>query len=283
MSREFEFINAEVIENKIEKNKIDIIFKVKESDQFYVERINIYGNNITHENVIRNSLEIDEGDPFNKLLNAKSLNNLKSLNIFKNVRSTIKDGEETNTKVIDIKVEEKPTGEITLGAGVGSEGGSIGFSVSENNFLGKGVKLGTSLRVSDDTIRGNFSVVNPNFNYYNKKLTTNIESTKIDKLSENGYETTKTGFSFGTSYEQYEDVYFSPSISTYIEDITTTSGASGSLQKQSGDYFTTNFFYSFDLDKRNQRFQTFEGHRFIFAQNITNDIWWVCYIKLYIY
>ena len=268
LSREYDFINAEVSEQKIDNEKIDITFEIKESEKFYVERINIYGNNITQENVIRNSLEIDEGDPFNKLLNAKSLNNLKSLNIFKNVESTIKDGEETNTKVIDIKVEEKPTGEITLGAGVGSEGGSIGFSVSENNFLGKGVKLGTSLRVSDDTIRGNFSVVNPNFNYSNKKLTTNIESTKIDKLSENGYETTKTGFSFGTSYEQYEDVYFSPSISTYIEDITTTSGASGSLQKQSGDYFTTNFFYSFDLDKRNQRFQTFEGHRFIFAQKL---------------
>ena len=231
LSREYDFINAEVSEQKIDNEKIDITFEIKESEKFYVERINIYGNNITQENVIRNSLEIDEGDPFNKLLNAKSLNNLKSLNIFKNVESTIKDGEETNTKVIDIKVEEKPTGEITLGAGVGSEGGSIGFSVSENNFLGKGVKLGTSLRVSDDTIRGNFSVVNPNFNYSNKKLTTNIESTKIDKLSENGYETTKTGFSFGTSYEQYEDVYFSPSISTYIEDITTTSGASGSLQK----------------------------------------------------
>ena len=165
LSREYDFINAEVSEQKIDNEKIDITFEIKESEKFYVERINIYGNNITQENVIRNSLEIDEGDPFNKLLNAKSLNNLKSLNIFKNVESTIKDGEETNTKVIDIKVEEKPTGEITLGAGVGSEGGSIGFSVSENNFLGKGVKLGTSLRVSDDTIRGNFSVVNPNFNY----------------------------------------------------------------------------------------------------------------------
>ena len=268
LSREYDFINAEVSEQKIDNEKIDITFEIKESEKFYVERINIYGNNITQENVIRNSLEIDEGDPFNKLLNAKSLNNLKSLNIFKSVESDIKDGKKNNTKVIDIKVEEKPTGEITLGAGVGSEGGSIGFSVSENNFLGKGVKLGTSLRVSDDTIRGNFSIVNPNFNYSNKKLTTNIESTRIDKLSENGYETTKTGFSFGTSYEQYENVYFSPSISTYIEDITTTSGASDSLQKQSGDYFTTNFFYSFDLDKRNQRFQTFEGHRFIFAQRL---------------
>jgi outer membrane protein insertion porin family len=208
LSREYDFINAEVIEKKVADNKIDIEFIIKETDKFYVERINIFGNNITQENVIRNSLEIDEGDPFNELLNAKSLNNLKSLNIFKEVKSNITDGDKINTKVINLEVTEKPTGEITLGAGVGSEGGSFGFGVTENNFLGKGVKLGTSLRVSEDTIRGNFSVTNPNFNYSNKMLITNVESTTIDKLQDNGYETTKTGFSFGTRYEQYERCLF---------------------------------------------------------------------------
>ena len=268
LSREYDFINAEVIEKKIADNKIDIEFIIKETDKFYVERINIFGNNITQENVIRNSLEIDEGDPFNELLNAKSLNNLRSLNIFKEVKSNITDGEKINTKVINLEVTEKPTGEITLGAGVGSEGGSFGFGVTENNFLGKGVKLGTSLRVSEDTIRGNFSVTNPNFNYSNKMLITNVESTTIDKLEDNGYETTKTGFSFGTRYEQYENIYFSPSISTYIEDLTTSDKASASLKKQTGNYFETQFSYSLDLDERNQKFQTYDGHRITFNQGL---------------
>jgi outer membrane protein insertion porin family len=268
LSREYDFINAEVIEKKVADNKIDIEFLIKESDKFYIERINIFGNNITQENVIRNSLEIDEGDPFNELLNAKSMNNLKSLNIFKEVKSKITDGDKLNTKVIDIEVTEKPTGEITLGAGVGSEGGSIGFGVTENNFLGKGVKLGSSLRVSEDTIRGNFSVTNPNFNYSNKMLISSVESTKIDKLADNGYETTKTGFSFGTRYEQYEDIYFSPSLSTYFEDLTTSNKASASLKKQSGNYFETKFTYGLDLDKRNQKFQTFDGHRISFYQGL---------------
>ena len=268
LSREYDFINAEVVEKKIADNKIDIEFIIKESDKFYIERIDIFGNNVTQENVIRNSLELDEGDPFNELLNAKSLNNLKSLNIFKDVKSKIKDGDKLNTKVIEIEVTEKPTGEITLGAGVGSEGGSIGFGVTENNFLGKGVKLGTTLRVSEDTIRGNFSVTNPNFNYSNKMLITNIESTKIDKLADNGYETTKTGFSFGTRYEQYEDIFFSPKLSTYIEDLTTSSKASASLKKQSGNYFENKFSYSLDLDKRNQKYQTFDGHRATFSQGL---------------
>ena len=268
LSREYDFINAEVVEKKIADNKIDIEFIIKETDKFYIERIDIFGNNVTQENVIRNSLELDEGDPFNELLNAKSLNNLKSLNIFKDVKSKIKDGDKLNTKVIEIEVTEKPTGEITLGAGVGSEGGSIGFGVTENNFLGKGVKLGTTLRVSEDTIRGNFSVTNPNFNYSNKMLITNIESTKIDKLADNGYETTKTGFSFGTRYEQYEDIFFSPKLSTFIEDLTTSSKASASLKKQSGNYFENKFSYSLDLDKRNQKYQTFDGHRATFSQGL---------------
>ena len=268
LSREYDFINAEIIESKIDQNKIDIIFKVKESEKFYVERINITGNNITHENVIRNALEVDEGDPFNELLNAKSLNNIKSLRIFKTVKSEVIEGSEPNTKVVNIEVEEKPTGEITIGAGVGSEGGSIGFGVTENNFLGKGVKLSTSLRVTDDTLRGAFNINNPNFNYSNKSLSTTIESTKIDKLTHNGYETTKTGFSFGTGFEQYENTYFRPSISTYFEDLTTNSLASANLRKQSGNYFDTNFNYNIDFDNRNQRFQTSDGSRIVFGQRV---------------
>ena len=53
------------------------------------EKINIFGNNITRENVIRNQLEIDEGDPYNEILANKSVNNIKSLNFFKTVRTDV--------------------------------------------------------------------------------------------------------------------------------------------------------------------------------------------------
>ena len=268
LSRQYEFINAEVIENKVDNDKIDIIFKIKESEQYYVERINILGNNITHENVIRNSLEIDEGDPFNELLNAKSINNLRALNIFASVNADISEGTNINTKVLDIEVKEKPTGEISLGAGYGSEGGTIGFSISENNFLGKNIKLTTDLRTTEDSIRGSFSVINPNFNYSNKSLITSLQSTSIDKMSESGYETKKTGFSFGTRYEQYENTFFSPKITTEIEDLTTNSNASDNLKKQTGNYFETAFNYSLDFDKRNQKYQTSQGSRTIFRQGV---------------
>ena len=61
LSREYDFINADLEEIKKDKNNIDLIFNIKESEN-YVEQINIFGNNITYESVIRNELEIDEGD-----------------------------------------------------------------------------------------------------------------------------------------------------------------------------------------------------------------------------
>ena len=91
LQEQYQFINATVEENLV-SNKINLIFKIKESDKYYVEKINIYGNSVTQENVIRNQLELDEGDPFNEILLNKSVNNLKSLNFFKKVDKSVKEG-----------------------------------------------------------------------------------------------------------------------------------------------------------------------------------------------
>jgi outer membrane protein insertion porin family len=268
LSREYDFITAEIIEEKVSPNKLDITFAVSETEKLYVEKINIFGNNITEESVIRNQLEVDEGDPFNELLQTKSLNKIKNLNIFKSVDSELLDGSSPATKIINISVEEKPTGEISLGAGIGTDGGTIGFAVSENNFLGKGVKLSTSLRVGGDTVKGNFTVTNPNFNYTGRSITTNIERSTTDKIKTSGYETSKTGFSLGTSFEEYKNLYFYPSISIFSEKLTTDSSASANLKKEAGSFFETKFLYSLNYDLRNKPYRTTEGTRNIFRQSI---------------
>ena len=268
VSRLYDFIDATIETEEVDENKLKITFAIKESKKFYVKKINILGNSITEERVIRDMLEVDEGDPFNKLLHAKSLNNIKSRNIFKEVSSEIIDTPDKNLKNINIVVEEKATGEILVGAGVGSEGGTAQFSVSENNFLGKGVKLSTGLRISEERLRGNFTVENPNFNYSGKALLTDIFLTDTDKLTDSGYKSTDAGFSIGTAFEQYDDFYFRPTLRTVYEDLVTNSSASANLKKQQGSYFTSTFNYSLDLDKRNQRFQTSDGFRSKFIQNI---------------
>ena len=268
VSRLYDFIDASIETEIVDDNSLNIIFVVTESEKFYVKKINVIGNNITEERVIRDVLEVDEGDPFNKLLHAKSINNLKAKNIFQDVTTEIINTTDENLKNIDITVEEKATGEILVGAGVGSEGGTAQFSVAENNFLGKGIKLSTGLRISETRVRGNFTITNPNFNYSDKSLSTDIFLTDTDKLTDSGYKSTNAGFSFGTAFEQYDDFFFRPTFRTVYEELTTNSAASANLKKQEGTYFTTNIGYSLDLDKRNQRFQTTDGFQSKFIQNI---------------
>jgi len=268
LSREYDFITAEIIEEKLSGNKIDIIFKVSETEKLYVEQINILGNNVTEESVIRNQLEIDEGDPFNELLQAKSLNEIRSLNIFKTVKAEIIEGSTPATKIININVEEKPTGEISLGAGIGTDGGTLGFGVSENNFLGKGVQLSTSLRLGADSVKGNFLINNPNFNYSGRSLFTNFESTSIDKLESSGFKSSKIGLSVGTSFEEYQNLYFSPNVSVSTETIDTDSTASAGLKSQNGSFFETRFSYNLDHDLRNRSYRTTDGKRSVFTQGL---------------
>ena len=83
----YDFINAEVEEVVVDKNKINFNFKIKDSEKYYVERINVFGNYNTIEEVIRNQLIVDEGDPLNEVLYNKSINKIRALGFFKNVKS----------------------------------------------------------------------------------------------------------------------------------------------------------------------------------------------------
>ncbi len=268
LNTEYESISATIEETILENNKINFSIFIDEIQKQYIERINITGNNITRENVIRNRLVLDEGDAFNKILHNKSINELKALNYFKSVDAEVVEGSSKNSKIINIEVEEKPTGEISAGAGFGTSGSTIGFSVKENNFLGRGIEFSSNLELSDESIRGRFTVVNPNYKGTDQSVFTTIQSSETDRLINFGYKTTKTGFTLGSRFEYYEKMFISPSITTYYESLKTDSSASSTLEKQKGTYFDTDLNYLIDYDKRNQKFQTTEGFRSRFSQSI---------------
>jgi len=270
LTEQYEFIDADISETIVSKNKLNFEISVKETKKDYVERIDIFGNTNTYEEVIRNELLIDEGDGYNKILHNKSIANLKALGFFGKVTSEMLEGSTDNKKIIRIDVEERPTGEITAGAGVGTGGSSFGFGVKENNFLGKGIGLNTNLSVSDDSIKGLFSYTNPNFNYSDKSLVTSIGAEDKDKLDKYGYRSSLTHFNLGTRFEQYRDIYFSPNFKIQYENIETDSSASNLLKKQEGNYFDALFVYGLTLDKRNQTFQPTDG--FISSFNQTFPI-----------
>ena len=267
LEEEYKSVKASVEEGIID-NKLNINFIIDESEKLFVEKINIFGNTITREDVIRNQLELDEGDPFSEILLKRSENNIKSLNFFKDVNIKIEDGLSENNKIINLEVSEKPTGEILAGAGAGTEGGSFFFGVKENNYLGKGLAVDANATISEDSFKGKFSVINPNYNNSDKSVFFNLQAIEIDQLKKFGYKTTKSGFEIGTYYELYDDFNFGLSTSTFAEKITTDATASTRQKSQAGNYFDTFIKLNFDLDKRNQKFRTTEGYRSAYSINL---------------
>ncbi len=269
MQKEYLFTNTDY--NLVVKgqNKINVEFKFKDLEQFYVEQINIFGNFITEEKVIRNSLIVDEGDAYNDVLFNKSINSIKSRGIFKSVKASVNESIKDNKKkIIDITVEESPTGEIFAGAGTGTSGATLTAGIKEKNYLGKGIRLTTNFMIAEDEIKGKFSVINPNFKNSNRSLNTTIESTSSDFLSTGGFKTTRTGFGVGTGFEQYSDLYVNLDVSTYYEKLETSSAASAHKKKQEGDYLENLLSYGLTLNKLDQNFQPTDGYKIGFKQEL---------------
>ena len=258
IDEQYESIKATINEN-IVSNKINIDFNIEETEKYFIKKINIFGNNVTRESVIRNQIEIDEGDPFNEILYNKSLNNIKALNFFENVKGEVIDTDEFNTKIINIYIVEKATGEIFAGVGTGTDGSSFSFGVKENNYLGRGVKVDSNLNVSEERIKGKFLVSNPNYKNSDKNLDFSLEATSIDRLGTSGYKSNVTGFSIGTKFEYLDDLKFGISSRNTIEKIDVDASASARQKKQDGNYFDSFIGLDFFYDKRNQKYQTTSG------------------------
>ena len=191
----------------------------------------------------------------------KTVDNLRSLNIFKSVKSEITDGDDFNTKIINISVEEKATGEISAGVGFGTTGSSVAFAIKENNYLGKGIKLDSNLMLSTESIRGSFDIINPNFRNSDKSINFRIQADETDRLKNFGYLSKKMGFSTGTNFEYLKDLNLGLGISSFYERIEASSTATNLQKKQAGNYWDTFFKTSFDLDKRNSKFKPNDGYR----------------------
>ncbi|MEC8074100.1 MAG: outer membrane protein assembly factor BamA [Pseudomonadota bacterium] len=267
LRNDFTFVNATYKEQIIDDNKIDIIINFDDLEKAFVERINIFGNFITDEKVIRNSLIVDEGDAFNEVLFNKSIQKVKAKNIFKTVEYKTQSKDNLN-KIIDITVEEKATGEIFAGAGTGTTGSSLTAGLKENNYLGLGIKLDTNLVLTEDSIKGKFSILNPNYNNSDKSIKTSLESSTADFMSTAGYKTKRTGFSIGTEFEQMDNLFVNLDISNFYEDLETTDSATNIVKKQEGNYIENLLKYSIKLNKLNQDFQPTDGYINNFSQTL---------------
>ena len=263
--------NLQFVEHNVEEiidgDSINVVFNVFEGEKVLVERINVSGNYVTNEDVIRGELILDEGDPFTKLSLDKSISELKDRRIFKDVKVEVLDGSKNNLKIINIEVEERPTGEISAGAGIGTNGGSFAINVIENNWLGTGKSVGINLEVDAESLAGTLSYSDPNYNFLGNSLNYSISSEKNDRPTQ-GYENTVTSANVGTSFEQYRDVKTNVGLSLSHDDMRTDNTASESLKKQSGTYDELAANYGFTFDQRNRSFMPTSGSVISFGQSL---------------
>ncbi|MFC3174791.1 outer membrane protein assembly factor BamA [Novosphingobium bradum] len=123
-----------------------VTFQIAEAPRVYVERIDVNGNTLTQDKVIRREFRLAEGDAFNSLQVKRSTNRIKSLGYFQEkFEVEQKPGSAPDRIVLEANVEEKPTGELQLSAGFSSiESFIFQASVQQHNFRGRGQTVGVS-------------------------------------------------------------------------------------------------------------------------------------------
>lgn len=137
-------------------NRINITYAIDQGPRVFIERINILGNTRTREYVIRREFDLAEGDAFNQAILDRAERRIRNLNIFQNVRVTRTQGSAPDRVVINVNVDEQPTGDVSFGVGADLGGGFLtNISITERNFLGRGqfvraaVGLGTGNQTYD--------------------------------------------------------------------------------------------------------------------------------------
>src|SRR6476620_6162722 len=126
-------------DRNFEAKTINLAFVVEEGARAYIERINIRGNTRTRDYVIRREFDLGEGDAYNRALIDRAERRLKNLNYFKTVKITNEPGSAPDRVVLNVHVEEIPTGEFSISGGYSTASGWMAeLSVAERNLLGQG-------------------------------------------------------------------------------------------------------------------------------------------------
>jgi outer membrane protein insertion porin family len=142
---------------------MDVTYVLKEAPRVYVERIDVHGNTLTQDKVVRREFRLVEGDAFNTLQVKRTSNRIKSLGYFQeNFEVEQKDGSQPDRIVLEANVQEQPTGQLQLSAGFSSiESFILAASIQQRNFRGRGQTVGAGVNYSRYSKSANLSFSDP--------------------------------------------------------------------------------------------------------------------------
>lgn len=257
-------------ERQRETRTIDVTFEINEGPRVYVERIDIRGNVSTLDRVIRREVQLAEGDAFNAARLRRSRDRIRALGFFENVEVSQREGSGPDQTVIDIEVEERPTGELSFGVGFSTIEAFVGdISIRERNLLGRGQDLRAAIGLS--TIRQSFDISFTEPYFMGRDLAAGFDTFLIrrDFSDFSSFTQRSVGgklradFPFtelvrlGFNYELRND---------RIEDVSATS--SRFILAQIGSNTTSAIGYRVTVDQRDDRLVPTSGYLFRFSQDL---------------
>lgn len=245
-----------------EQKIANINFIIEEGPRVFVDEINISGNVRTLDRVVRREFELAEGDPFNRDRVQKSERNIRDLGYFEDVSIQPVPGSAPDRRNLDVVVEEKSTGELSIGAGFSTADGPLAdFKIREKNFLGRGQELGIATVLSGDRSQVDLSFAEPYFLGRDLRFSMDLFHIQRDLQDESSYDQQRTGFGLNLGYPLSRYLRHSLGyriVNNKIENVQID--ASRFIREQEGERVTSAVSQTLFYDKRNSRLTPTDGY-----------------------
>ena len=247
-----------------EDQTADLVFRLVEGPRVYIERIDIVGNTTTLDYVIRREMELAEGDAFNRILLDRSRNRVRALRFFEEVEVTETEGSAPDRAVVEVKVTEQPTGELSFSAGFSSaDAFLVDLSIIQRNLRGRGQQARFVVRASSRRREIDLRFTEPRF--LNRNLAAGIElfDVTFDLLDEAGIRQSRTGAQVSLGFPLTENTRLLARYSLRNEDVEVPGldcvsilanpiqSQNSNLCLQEGGRVSSILGYSFFWDRRN--------------------------------
>lgn len=259
----YAFVNVDPIPDRDPDNlTIGITFEIREGPRVYVERINILGNVRTLDNVIRREFRLAEGDAFNAALLRRSQERLRRLDFFETVDVTTAQGSSPDRVIVNVKVSEKSTGELSFGAGFSTSDGPLGdVRLAERNLLGTGQEIVANISVSGRRQLYRVGYTEPWFLGREIAAGFDLFRERSDQQSESSFDETNTGGTLRAAYSLTEHLRHGVRYSLRLTDIHNVDDeASIFIKDEEGDRLTSSIGQTFTYDRRDTTFLPSSGY-----------------------
>lgn len=244
-----------------EARRIDVTFEINRGPNLYVERINIRGNLRTIDKVIRREMLLAEGDAFNAARMQRSQERIKALGFFENVDVARDEGSLPDQVVLEVEVEERPTGELSFGVGFSTIDLLIGdLSIRERNLLGRGQDLRASIGLSTRRQSFDISFTEPYFLERELAAGFDVFLTRNDFSDFSAFNQRSIGFKLRIGFPLTELVTFGVNYELRNDEIRDIeAGASRFIVAQAGSTTTSAVGYGAAIDTLDDRLQPTSG------------------------